>query len=98
MNKSFTKLIVLLFAFVIGSGNMWADVVTFDASKDVTNATHTSYTNVLTTFNCDDGSTWKAIGFQETQYTWIGPGQGGANYLETPEVNGTITSVAFFGN
>lgn len=97
MKKRFTFLIAALMLLVFMMPTMvgWGQsTVTFDASKDVTNKTHTSYTNVLTTFNCDDGSTWKAIGFQETQYTWIGPGKGGANYLETPEVNGTISSVA----
>lgn len=88
------KIMFLLFALVVGISNVWADVVTFDASKDVTNESHNSYTNTLTTFNCDDGSTWKAIGFQEEKKSWIGPGASGANYLETPAVSGTITSIA----
>ena len=76
------------------AGTVWADTVTFDAATDVTAASHTSYTTEVTTFNCADGSIWKAVGFQETQNTDIGIGKGGANYLETPNVNGTITSVA----
>lgn len=88
------KTMLLLCALIVGSSSVWAEKVTFDAFKDVTGTTHTTYTNDVTTFNCDDGSTWKALGFQEKQYTWIGPGKGGSNYLETPEVDGTITSIA----
>ena len=96
MKKTFTILIAAIAAILMMAQptKAWADVVTFDASKDVTGSTNTnSYTTGPTTFNCDDGSTWKAAGYQQTQYTWIGPGKGGANYLETPSVNGTISSV-----
>ncbi|MCR5849745.1 MAG: InlB B-repeat-containing protein [Bacteroidaceae bacterium] len=92
--KFLLKTMLLLCALVAGTSMSWAETVTFDASTDVTNASHTTYTTDVTTFNCDDGSTWKAVGFQETQYVSIGIGKGGANYLETPEVSGTITSVA----
>ena len=75
------------------TGTAWADVVTFDATTDIT-ANAQSYVTTELTINANDGSTWKANGYGATASANIVIGKGGANYLETPQVNGTITSVA----
>lgn len=93
MKKTFTKIMLLLFAMVVGIGNARADVVTFSASTDITANAQSYQTDVLT-INADDGSTWKATGYGATANTNIVIGKGGANYLETPSVNGNIISVA----
>ena len=71
----------------------WADVVTFDAIVDVTENV-SMYSTTEKTFTASDGSIWKAKGYGTTQYDNITIGKGGANYLETPLVNGNITSVS----
>ncbi|MBQ6432558.1 MAG: chitobiase/beta-hexosaminidase C-terminal domain-containing protein [Bacteroidaceae bacterium] len=88
------SLLLAAITLLTGATSVWGETVTFDATTDVTNDSHTSYTTTVETFNCNDGSTWTATGFQETKNTDIGIGKGGANYLQTPIVNGTITSVA----
>ena len=85
---------LLLFALIVGSSSVWGQTtVTFDATTDIT-ANAQSYQSTELTINAADGSTWKANGYGATANTNIIIGKGGANYLETPNVNGTITSVA----
>ena len=84
---------LLLCALMAGSGSVWADKVTFDATTDVT-ANAQSYQTTEKTYTASDGSEWIANGYGATAKTNIIIGKGGANYLKTPEVNGTITSVA----
>lgn len=94
MKKSLLmKTMLLLCALMVGSMNGWADVVTFDATKDVAeNAA--SYQTTEKTYTATDGSTWKANGYGSTANTSLVIGKGGANYLLTPNVSGNISSVA----
>ena len=87
------KTVFLLCALVAGSSNLWADTVTFDATKDV-DADASSYQTSEKTYTATDGSTWKANGYGATKKTNLVIGKGGANYLLTPNVSGTISSVA----
>lgn len=86
-------MMLLLLGLIVGVGSTWADTVTFDATTDITSAAQ-SYQTTELTINAKDGSTWKANGYGATANSNIIIGKGGANYLETPKVNGTITSVA----
>ena len=86
-----TLLVAVLCALFTGTA--WADTVTFDATTDVTTGAQ-SYQTTEKTYTATDGSKWKANGYGATANTSLVIGKGGANYLETPAVNGTITSVA----
>ena len=90
--KLYFKSFLLMLCMMLGT-TAWADEVTFDASVDIT-ANATSYQTTEATFTASDGSVWKANGYGATANTNIVIGKGGANYLETPEVNGKITSIA----
>jgi uncharacterized repeat protein (TIGR02543 family) len=87
------KSLLLLCALVVGSTSVWADTVTFDATKDV-DADAQSYQTTEKTYTATDGSTWKANGYGATKNTNLVIGKGGANYLLLPNVSGTISSVA----
>lgn len=90
MIKKLRYLCTLLLIAVASAA--WGDEVTFDATVDVTeNAA--SYQTTEKAFTASDGSVWKANGYGATANTNIIIGKGGANYLETPEVNGVISSV-----
>lgn len=93
MKKLTFKSLLLLCALIVGS-NAWADTVTFDATTDVTEGAQ-SYQTTDKTYTSDaDGSEWIANGYGATAYTCLVIGKGGANYLKTPVVDGTISSVA----
>lgn len=87
------KTVLLLCALMVGSRSAWAETVTFDATKDVS-ANAQSYQSTEKSYTATDGSTWLANGYGATKNVNIIIGKGGANYLRTPEVDGTITSVA----
>ena len=93
------KSTLLLFALVVGSTCAWGDTVTFDATKDV-DADASPYQATEKSYTATDGSTWKANGYGATKETCLTIGKGGANYLLTPDVAGTISSVAvtWYGN
>ena len=93
MKQKLLKSMLLLCVLVGGISSAWADVVTFDATKDIS-ADASSYQSSELTISAGDGSTWKANGYGATNKKNIIIGKGGANYLETPNVSGTITSVA----
>ena len=97
MKRTFTiltaALLLLTMIHLPGNAVGQSSTATFDATKDITTNTQ-SYATTELTINADDGTTWKANGYGATAYTNIIIGKGGANYLETPEVNGNITSVA----
>ena len=83
---------MLLLMMIIGVGGVKADEVTFDATTDVTETVDGYYSDVKS-YEASDGSVWKATGHSLKKGDNITIGKGGANYLETPEVNGTITSI-----
>ena len=87
------KSLLLLCALVVGSTSVWADTVTFDATKDVDEDAQ-SYQTAEKTYTATDGSTWKANGYGATKNTNLVIGKGGANYLLLPNVSGNISSVA----
>ena len=91
MKQKLLKLMCLLCVGVI-SASAWADSVTFDATEDVSE-TESSYQTSVKTYTASDGSEWKATGYGSTAGVCIVIGKGGANYLETPQVSGDITSV-----
>ena len=93
MRKTLLTKLVLLLVMLVGAGSAWADTVTFDATTDV-KANASSYQTTEVSYTATDGSVWKANGYGATANTSLVIGKGGANYLETPNVNGTITSVA----
>lgn len=93
MRKTLLTKLALLLVMLVGVSSAWADTVTFDATKDVT-ANAQSYQTTEVSYTATDGSVWKANGYGATANTNLVIGKGGANYLETPNVNGTITSVA----
>ena len=96
MKRRFTILTaaLALLTFLAVPMGMWGQsTVTFDASTDIT-ANAQSYQTTELTINAADRSTWKATGYGATANTNIIIGKGGANYLRTPVVDGTISSVA----
>lgn len=92
MKQKFHYLFMLLLLLVTGVGGVKADAVTFDATTDVTETVNGYYSDVRS-YKALDGSVWKATGHSLKEGDNITIGKGGANYLETPEVNGTITSI-----
>ena len=88
------KTMLLLFGLIVGSTSAWAEKVTFDATTDITeNSSGTGYQTTEISYTASDNSVWKANGYIATANTQIQIGKGGANYLETPNISGTITSV-----
>ena len=92
MTKQLRYLLTILFLTIVGVGAK-ADEVTFDAEKDVTVNAINAYYSEVKTYDASDGSKWKATGHQLKEGEYICIGKGGANYLETPEVSGVISSV-----
>lgn len=90
MIKQLRYLCTLLLMAVAGVA--WGYEVTFDATVDVTEDA-ASYQTTEKSYTASDGSVWKANGYGAKAYTNIVIGKGGANYLETPEVAGVISSV-----
>ena len=90
MIKQLRYLCTLLLMAVVGVA--WGDTVTFDATVDVTEDA-TSYQTTEKSYTASDGSVWKANGYGANANTNLIIGKGGANYLETPEVAGVISSV-----
>ena len=91
--KNFTLKTLLMSVLLCVGGSAWADQVVFDATKDVA-AGAQSYQTTEISYTATDGSVWKANGHGATKETNLIIGKGGANYLETPKVDGVITSVA----
>ncbi len=98
MRKKFTILtaaLALLAMLAVPKGGWGQSTATLDASIDITSSTSgTGYVTDEGTFVASDGTTWTAIGYRTIEEESIIIGKGGANYLRTPVVNGTITSVA----
>ncbi|MBO5630464.1 MAG: Ig-like domain-containing protein [Aeriscardovia sp.] len=93
MKQTIHYLFMLLLMLLTGVGGVKADEVTFDAKTDVTETVVNGYYSDVKSYEASDGSVWKATGHSLKQGDNITIGKGGANYLETPEVNGTITSI-----
>lgn len=92
LNSFKLRAVMLVAILCAGFTSAWGDTVTFDATTDVTEAAQ-SYQSTEKTYTATDGSEWKANGYGATANTSLVIGKGGANYLQTPNVNGTITSV-----
>lgn len=84
---------MLLAAFLTMSINLWAETISFDASTHVTaSTTGTGYVAGPSELTLN-GSTWTATGYRTVANTSVIIGSGGANYLQTPELNGNISSI-----
>lgn len=77
---------------VLSIGQMWGATATLDGSCIISNAQ--SYQDGPATLTDKNGNEWKVAGYGATANTNVVIGKGGANYLETPEFSGNISSIA----
>ena len=90
-SASLCKFFTLFLILFLPVGQMWGATATLDASCITSNAQ--SYQNGPTTLKDKDGNEWKVAGYGATKETNVVIGKGGANYLETPNFSGNISSI-----
>ena len=88
---SILAFLLLFLTSFVGVGNAWGATATIQGNCWGTTAQ--SYQDGPKNFTDEQGNTWTATGYGVTANTAVIIGKGGANYLETPEFEGNITSI-----
>ena len=84
--------LICLCMLTVGVGNVCGATATIQGTCWGTAAS--SYQTNVRSFTDEQDNTWKATGYGVTANTNIIIGKGGANYLETPNFSGNISSIA----
>lgn len=92
--KHFKQFFTMLMLIAFNVGNVWGAEETATIQTTCWGNTAQSYQTDVREFTDEQGNKWHATGYGVTENTAVVIGKGGANYLETPNFSGNISSIS----